>query len=224
MDVVYPLGTGSKWKNNEIRYSLRSLKYINHDKVFIIGDVPNFIHNVIEVKIKDKSTKQESVINKLIKICKREDLSEDFIYMNDDFIFLKKQEIKTYTNKTLNELANKYDPLESQYGVAIRKCREILIKAKKPIKNYEIHYPLIINKTKFLKAVKKAQNTTYRSIYGNYYELPSIETKDFKIYTLNQFKAYKNRQLISLSDRMVRKGKVRSFLRKKFPTKSIFER
>ena len=44
MDILYVVGTGSKWDNNELRYSLRSIdKYgINIDRVFIVGTKPDF--------------------------------------------------------------------------------------------------------------------------------------------------------------------------------------
>ena len=39
MDVVYILGKGSVWKDNEIRYSLRSIEkhLTGFDRVFIVG-------------------------------------------------------------------------------------------------------------------------------------------------------------------------------------------
>ena len=44
-DVVYPIGQGSSWKNNELRFSLRSIeKYgINVGKLFIVGELPDFL-------------------------------------------------------------------------------------------------------------------------------------------------------------------------------------
>ena len=44
MDIVYILGNGSKFNNEEIRYSLRSLeKFVNFDRVFIVGECPKFL-------------------------------------------------------------------------------------------------------------------------------------------------------------------------------------
>ncbi len=41
IDLVYILGKGSKWSDNEIRFSLRSIeKYFDYRKIFIIGEKP----------------------------------------------------------------------------------------------------------------------------------------------------------------------------------------
>lgn len=46
MDVVYVIGTGSKWDNNELRYSLRSIEKFASGlgEVYIVGDeLPDFL-------------------------------------------------------------------------------------------------------------------------------------------------------------------------------------
>ena len=49
MDIVYIIGKGSKWNNQELKYSLRSIaKYgINIGKVFIVGYKPNFVSDEV---------------------------------------------------------------------------------------------------------------------------------------------------------------------------------
>jgi hypothetical protein len=44
-NLLYILGSGSKWQNNEIRYSIRSAeKYVgNLGRVFIVGEFPKFL-------------------------------------------------------------------------------------------------------------------------------------------------------------------------------------
>ena len=50
IDVVYILGDGSKWGNNEIKYSLRSLEKYgkNIRDVYICGNKPYFVNNKIK--------------------------------------------------------------------------------------------------------------------------------------------------------------------------------
>lgn len=46
MDIVYVIGTGSRWDNNELRYSLRSICHhgFNLGQVYIVGDeLPDFV-------------------------------------------------------------------------------------------------------------------------------------------------------------------------------------
>ena len=51
MDIVIPLGTGSRWQNNELRFALRSIeKYLTgYDKIFIIGECPSYLQNIIHI-------------------------------------------------------------------------------------------------------------------------------------------------------------------------------
>ena len=56
IDVVYVLGTGSNWDNNEIRFSLRSLakNLKGMGRVFVVGERPAFLQNVIHIPAKDE--------------------------------------------------------------------------------------------------------------------------------------------------------------------------
>lgn len=105
IDVVYALGTGSKWDDNELRYSLRSLeKYcINLGRVFIVGHKPDWCTNVIHIPYDDWNKghpeyrkrkgktggKDGNIIRKILAACKREDLSERFLKASDDQCFLR---------------------------------------------------------------------------------------------------------------------------------------
>jgi hypothetical protein len=56
IDVVYILGTGSYWRNNEIRFSLRALERNLRGirKIWIVGDYPDFIKNINHIPFKDE--------------------------------------------------------------------------------------------------------------------------------------------------------------------------
>ena len=49
MDILYVIGKGSEWNNNELRFSLRSIaKYgKNIDRVFIVGYKPDFVSDEV---------------------------------------------------------------------------------------------------------------------------------------------------------------------------------
>ena len=68
ISVVYPLGTGSKWQNNELRYSLRSLSKISGiGDVFIVGEKPDWVRNVIHIPCKDVPFRKEySIYTKIM--------------------------------------------------------------------------------------------------------------------------------------------------------------
>ena len=87
IDIVYPLGRGSQWRDNELRYSLRSLEMygVNVGKVYMIGThLPEWCINVTYIK------QNPLIINyhSKISIAYREacnHVGENFVIMNDDF-------------------------------------------------------------------------------------------------------------------------------------------
>jgi hypothetical protein len=84
LDVVYPL-RHSEW--GEIEYSLKTLKFIEHNKVVIIGEKPKAKVD-LHIPVDDIYNKaNQNVIRKILMICDNPEVSEDFIIMNDDFFF-----------------------------------------------------------------------------------------------------------------------------------------
>ena len=95
MDVVYVIGTGSKWQNNELRYSLRSIaKYgIGLGDVYIVGDVlPDFVNpdTVMYLPYKDVAGDPPAVnvYRKIAHLFDHTNLSK-FLLSSDDHFFIK---------------------------------------------------------------------------------------------------------------------------------------
>jgi hypothetical protein len=231
MDFVYILGKGSRWNDNEIRYSLRSLKYVKHDNVFIIGHLPRGLKNVIHVPAQDFFTnKQCNAIRKVIIACSTPQISDDFVLMNDDFFFLREYaEIPYYTLKDLNYLLDKYHQVKSKYYYAVENAIKFCKTKRYPQRNFEVHFPLIINKKKFLKMFNEKwwlkSPTVYRSIYANSTrKIKPIElNKDFKCYTTADLYRLRFGSFISTDNKIVFNPKFRIFINSKFPKKCKYE-
>lgn len=227
MDVVYPLGTGSLCKNQELKYSLRSLKFIKHGKIFIVGHRPGFLNHVIHVHFSERTHKKQfNVISKLLTVCKLDRLSDDFILMNDDFFFLKETEIKKYLyDSSIKSLQNKTP--RTQYGKALQNTIEYLNNNHLPFNNFEIHYPMVFNKHKFLElfsSLDLSRQINYRSIYGNYYRLEGyVPHRDFKIHTIDAFDENKDHEFISIADKIMVYDRFKNYLKNKFPDKGFYE-
>lgn len=95
MDVVYVIGTGSKWDNNELRYSLRSIcRYgIGLGRVIIVGDkLPEFVNpaRVTFIKYADKpgGSPARNVYSKIAQIFYQTNLDK-FLLSSDDHFFIK---------------------------------------------------------------------------------------------------------------------------------------
>lgn len=100
IDVVYPIagGTqgrksiGSRWDNNELRYSLRSLEknFPNLGRVFIVGYKPEWLTGVTHIPAEDihHKNKDANLIDKVLLACNA-DVSETFVRLSDDQCLLR---------------------------------------------------------------------------------------------------------------------------------------
>lgn len=102
MDILYTLGRGSKWQDNELRYSLRSIsKYgKNVGRIFICGDwCPGFVD-------RDKVTfircaqpykdKFSNILYSIVYACEHSDISEDFLLSSDDHFYMQPTDFDNY--------------------------------------------------------------------------------------------------------------------------------
>ena len=91
-DVVFVLGTGSKFNNAEMRYALRSIeKYCPWVRqVWVVGADPGFLNTafVKYVPAADVHThcKDANLIHKIETVCRMPELSEEFLVCSDDQI------------------------------------------------------------------------------------------------------------------------------------------
>lgn len=196
MDVVYPLS--NSYTGEELKYSLRSLSNIPHDKVFFVGGCPKWAKNVIHIPNEQTGTKWQNVPKNLIKVCQDERVSANFIYMNDDFFILepiKTKDLNLY-NGTIQSVYNKLAQRHStptNYMVGMLETQEFLkgLGIENPL-SYELHTPIVFNKKKLLKAleredIKHIDVLHYRSLYGNLYLKGGIDMRDVKVFMRNGF-------------------------------------
>lgn len=101
MDIVYIVGKGSRWENNELRYSLRSIdKYgIGVGNIFIIGTVPNFINraNVTCIEMEDATQyPAKNVYHKIKAAVECDKVSPFFLLSSDDHFFVRPTDFINY--------------------------------------------------------------------------------------------------------------------------------
>lgn len=87
-DVVYVLGKGSVWCDNEIRYSIRSFRKHFRDlrNIVIVGECPVWLRDVIHIPVQDNHAviKDSRMMLKLAEACKDPRVSDRFIFCTDD--------------------------------------------------------------------------------------------------------------------------------------------
>ena len=227
MDFVYICKDGD---NEELRYSIRSVvKNTNYHNIWVVGGEPDwYIGNYIDVK-QDKNI-YANVFNNMKAICLSNNISENFVLMNDDFFIMKKIEhINNYNGGLLLDKIEKYEDLTGR-TLYINKLNNTYSKLidlgiNKPL-NYELHIPILINKNKLNKVLKDARFCSFRSIYGNMFLKDTESIDDVKVYSKGKLEtiSYKySNNSIYLSSQDESFIQILPILNKKFNKPSIFE-
>lgn len=245
MDLVYLVRNGDK--NEDLRVSLRSIaKYKpDFDNIWIVGYKPSWVNdNVGYVETGNPNRLAwKNARDNLVIACQTDEISEDFILMNDDFVLTKP--IKSWT-KSINKVMNTFEDqikyyndikLTSNYTKAFSNCVDLIKKlsGKRKIYNYERHAPMIINKKKFLdlynnKLVQEYINNSivwlYRSFYGNIYDI-KFETIADDVKLDNKDYQETNDEWLSFFDNYVGNVKyprLNKYLSSNFSNRCIYEK
>jgi hypothetical protein len=182
MDYVYIVRDG---QNEELRYSLRSLaKNAPEGRVWLVGGKPDWF-NGSNISVRDKAGKFKNIAACLYTAASSDDISDDFILMNDDFFIL--ENIANFLPLYGGTLASKIASYTNLLGPTVysgilgRAMKYMNSKGIKDPLDYDIHVPLEINKKKFLELVPY-DSLAPRSVYGNLAEIGGTEITDVKTY------------------------------------------
>ena len=217
-DVVYIL------KNNissdELRYSLRTVeRNFPHRKVWFFGGCPKDIRPDRYVKIDQRGlTKWERSTNTLRVACETEDLTEDFWLFNDDFFVL--EPVRSLPYMVRGELATRIQEIVSRR--VIHKYADNLEEARKQLEakgcstlDYALHVPMLINKQKALEVLDTFRSPMFRSLYGNYWNVGGIVTRDVKIHKTKGLPET-GQLLVSTNDTSFSEGEVGKLIKSRF--------
>lgn len=237
MDIVYTVKNTPT--NEELIFSLRSLRNLPHDRVYFIGGCPANI-NRAKVKVvftEVQATKYRSTTHNLAVAAGLDKLSEDFIWMNDDFFILQKiadplNEFnlnKGTIQQVLHNFLEKNEHHLTKYMYGAQQTMEYLhrIGIKDPL-SYELHTPFIYNKSKVrqmfaLSGIDKVPILHKRSVYGNMFIQGSTYARDVKVLRASpvDFQEWSSRKFLSSSD--ITWSKVKPFLQARFKEACEYE-
>lgn len=236
IDLVYVLGKGSLWNDKEIKYSLRSVnKYLSGFRnIFIIGELPEFIHNVIHIPHSDmEMNKEANIKQKILAACDNPDISTNFLFLNDDHFLLSDFDAQTfpyYYKGTLgNLLARKRRGL--YYRAVDRTYRHLLDKSSSTL-HFDTHCPIVYNKDKFRKVISEMNWETrcgiiIKSLYCNRLGIEGIKEPDCKINKLCSkeeiLSIIKERKFFSIGNRALNNN-LEEVLEQLYPEKSPWEK
>lgn len=227
MDIVYICRPGDD--NEELRYSLRSLQNIPHERVWVFGDGPVWLRNVEKVTVPLGRDKQVTALNNLIAACQHEEVSDPFIVFNDDMYLMQPMErVPSWNMGPLERVIGEHR-YGSAYRVAMQKTYDRLLSLvddPSGLVSYELHIPMEIDKVDMLMALSLGQGIHglhNRTMYGNLSGVISTEAKDVKIYRAYKERDYLQWPLLSTSDRTFRYHPAGRYIRESFPQPSAYE-
>jgi hypothetical protein len=184
MDCIYICRPGD---NEELRYSIRSVvKNLPYDRLWLAGYKPSWYSGDF-LSIPNTTTKFENIRLALKAVAENNEISDDFILMNDDFFIINPiQSIETLHGGLLIDKINRYKEMTgtNRYVSILDKTYKFLIKEgiKDPL-DYDIHTPMPMNKSKLLKIINRRHFP--RSLYGNIFNIGGKLINDVKIYPEN---------------------------------------
>src|SRR5688572_13246658 len=87
-DIVYVCRPGDD--NEELRYSLRSLRNLPHGRVFVAGYCPVWVSSEVErIPVPRMSDKHTHALASLVAAMNDERVSDPFVMFNDDFYIMR---------------------------------------------------------------------------------------------------------------------------------------
>lgn len=232
MDVVYICRDG---ENEELRYSIRSVvKNLKHDKIWVVGGKPKW-YDGNHISVPQPTNKASNARNNMWAIANSEEISDDFILMNDDFFIMEPVEKPEYYYSGL--LRDKVIYFKRKYPASgytkllaesHRMLRRLGITAAL---DYTLHVPMIMNKAKLKEIL--GLKISWRLAYGNIYHVGGIQVeapdprKDVKIYLeKNGLTSVESNPLsktyLSTDDSSF--PLMKKFFQKEFPDPSPFEK
>jgi hypothetical protein len=185
-DVVYYVKAADR--NEELRFSLRSLRNLEHGQVWLGGHCPPWVHNVRHVPTRQTKSKYGSARANLEAVLAEPELSTTFSLFNDDFYVMQRFErLPVLHRGTVRALLERYTKrgLKSQYVEGMRHTLELLEGEGIPDPlSYELHIPMTIERDA-LRAIfarwPAPANLQYRTLYGNLYRIGGELHRDVKV-------------------------------------------
>lgn len=224
-DIVYILKYGMV--PSELVYSLRSVAAnFPYNKIWFVGSRPEGLKPDIMLEHEQKGmNKWERIRSSMLEVIKQPELTEEFYLFNDDFFVMEPfaGDFINFVDRDLKDrIQDFYD--ENNYNAYLKtleQARAELLSRKCTTHNFEVHLPMLMEKSKVREAIMHCHSPQMRSIYGNVTGCPFVEHKDVKVYRLDTVPD--NMDFVSTNDKTFAFGKIGEYIRERFDTPSRYE-
>lgn len=219
----------------ELKYALRSVEQnlTGVGNVFIIGDRPGWLKEVFHVPYRagnGMTDKEKNIYERVALACGMKQVSDDFLYMNDDHYLLKPVEAAEFPVYFYNTLSSKLGSNTTPYQVTVKNTMNLVGKLAL---NYDTHCPIIFNKERFLRTFREVEwskpygycmKTLYCYANGQVGKLmPDMKIRRYMDYpAAMQIEALRGLLFFSTDDKAMGKTMVQ-VLETLFPNKSKYE-
>lgn len=231
MDIVIPYRTSAS-NGLELRYTLRGIeKYFpDLENIFIIGDCPDFLQNVIHVPAKDLSErhfKARNIMSKLLVACYDKRVSDSFAMFNDEHFLLRPWQPVYDHCGTLEESIRRYTSHQTYRNTLSNTFHELNNSGL----NFDTHSPIVFQKDIFIRTVatvnwSRPWGYGIKSLYCNMAGITGEKRTDLKIKQSwskeNINGLLLNHAYFSIDDRALNSQMIK-VLQELYPQKSIYE-
>lgn len=225
-DIVYILkhDVGA----DELRYSLRSVcENFPFNRIWFYCGCPEGIHPDRHIAMNQIGISPwQKVAYTLDKVCKNNEITEDFWLFNDDFFVMHPvEDLPPIYDKTLYrriEQIKERNGGDSLYSRELEKVRQMLMDEGYHTFNYAVHMPMLINRKKALTVLHRYSSMPmFRSLYGNVMDVGGINRPDCKIFLTEEEPT--DTVFLSTTETSFKKGKVGAYIRERFPNRCRYE-
>lgn len=215
-DVVYLVREGDR--NDELRWSLRSLTNLTHGRVWLAGFQPSWTVQVGRLEVKQNpSDKYGSVLRNLAAVADSPDVSERFLLFNDDFFCMRPTgEVGPMHLGGTRQVAARYGTRRDRYAQLVRKVADRWPDGM----FYGVHAPMPMEKGR-LRDTIDAGPVMLRTCYGNAHGVGGVKVQDVKV---KHHRAVKPGRWLSTSDGSFDRGEVGRLIRRRFPDPCVYEK
>lgn len=241
MDILYVVGTGSKWNNNELKYSLRSIDKngVNVGRIFIATEtLPKFINPeaVEHICIRDLGKiKHRNIMDKIECVMNYSDIADDFLLSSDDHFYLRETDFDHYPLYHKGEIQERDE--NAEYWLSMRDTKQLLQQhglttySTNPHCNTHFNRPMFMEHSALMKEGKQLRyGAEVNCLMGNLMIAAGVEPVCYNDIKINSFKNREDllRQLgdtncFSIYDSALNCG-IKEYLREMFPNKSRWEK
>ena len=204
--------------NEELRYSLRSLKHLPHSRVWIVGHRQPWLTNVDHIPVEQNpAQKWTSQVANLRAACLHPKVSDPFVMFNDDFFVMKPLAEVPALHGGL--MAERTTSRNSEWS---RRFRETAAYIGPDALTYDgIHTPMTFRKQQMLDVLDEiGTRLLFRSVYGNRWKIGGMRTANTKVSDETEPEDW---ALLSTSDRSFKHYPVGRHIREAFDEPSPYE-